>query len=446
VGDFLLFGFNGDPSATTFADIRAVPPAHVSTWRDGDFETRRYWEPPAGGEKLRVRPEEHVERFRDLFDRAVGDRLRTGRAGTHLSGGMDSTSVAATARHVLGERGGDVDLRAYTVVWTRLIKEEEGRYAQLVAQRLGLPLEQLVAEDFVYHLEAESAWVFPEPGFVPGQSAEYEIGTRVASFARTLLAGLGGDPLFHFELGLPRGVGEWLGLARSILLGLGDGRVPPLGVRPALRRKLLGEPQSVPELPSWIAPGFASRADLQGRLVEAASLPRPSDRDMLTNSKWPAIFAWAHPGAHGRPYRAVFPFFDLRLAEEVWRTPSYPWRLEKRLLREAMRDRLPEAVLRRPKTVLYRLGSRSGGQNPRYRIAIEPEMRRWREQLLSNPLVSDYVDVHVARSLVESPVPHGVQQFEQCVALAYWLGAAFDVPRNPPRRKETRDAANRTAA
>ena len=65
------------------------------------------------------RAEEYAEHFRTIFDQAVGDRLRTDRVGTHLSGGMDSTSIAVTAHHWLQDNsrsnGRPFDLRTYTM-------------------------------------------------------------------------------------------------------------------------------------------------------------------------------------------------------------------------------------------------------------------------------------------------------------------------------------------
>ena len=217
IGDYLLFGMKMDHADTTFADIRAVPPGHVV---DGDRTGRRrvapWWAPPPVAEpRAPVRPEERVERFRELFDAAVSDRLRSPAAGTHLSGGMDSTSIAATAKHVLAARGGEHELRAYVIGYDKLFAEEEGRYAQLVADHIGVPLEHLVADEYLRRPAAGAGdWRFPEPGIAPNQSTEYEISRRVASFSRALLVGFGGDPLLR---GAPVRSPAWRRLARRAL-------------------------------------------------------------------------------------------------------------------------------------------------------------------------------------------------------------------------------------
>ena len=333
IGDFLLLGWNMDHASTAFADVRSLPPAHALVWEQGVTRIRRYWQAAEMPTEIRRdHPEEYVERFRLLFDQAVADRLRSPRAGTHLTGGMDSTSVGATAKRVLGARGGDFELRAYTVVFETLIAEEEGRYAEQVAARIGIPHEKVVADEYMTRPpDGDALLVFPEPGIIPNQSAEYEIARRVATFARSQLAGIGGDPLFYTLPGWPSGPAEWGDRARAALMTLRGGRVPKLGVRTALRRARRAGRPPTPELPDWIAPDFARRADLRARWREIGSeWEATSAPGAMSKPLWANLFAWSHPGANGLPVRSLFPFFDLRLAEHVWATPAYPWRQDKR--------------------------------------------------------------------------------------------------------------------
>ena len=59
--------------------------------------------------------EDYIELLRERFDRAVPVRLRTiGGIGAELSGGLDSSSVAATAAGILAKEGRE--MTAYTAV------------------------------------------------------------------------------------------------------------------------------------------------------------------------------------------------------------------------------------------------------------------------------------------------------------------------------------------
>ena len=102
-------------SQTIDLDVHRLPPAHTLRLQGDKAEIRQYW-------RLEDTPELHlkdraqyVEGFLSVYDRAVRDRLRSGKdVGTTLSGGMDSGSVTSLAARAL--RGQNKRLRAYTSV------------------------------------------------------------------------------------------------------------------------------------------------------------------------------------------------------------------------------------------------------------------------------------------------------------------------------------------
>jgi asparagine synthase (glutamine-hydrolysing) len=122
VGDYLLFGVNQDLSTTIFKDIQRLPPGHTLTVANGSITTRRYWTPEPSSEVRFPDPESYVERFKELFARAVSDRLRTDRVAISMSGGLDSTSLAAVARDQID------NVHAFTVVYDSLIPDEERHF------------------------------------------------------------------------------------------------------------------------------------------------------------------------------------------------------------------------------------------------------------------------------------------------------------------------------
>jgi asparagine synthase (glutamine-hydrolysing) len=67
---------------------------------------------------------------------------------------------------------------------------------------------------------------------------------------------------------------------------------------------------------------------------------------------WTSLFEGYDPGATGKPVAFRYPFFDLRLVNVVLRLPSFPFCVNKHVLRTAMRGRLPDLVRLRPKTPL----------------------------------------------------------------------------------------------
>ena len=98
---------------TVFRNIRLLPPGHMLEYDGERSVCRSYWH-PANAPSIRYRTnEEYVEALLERFDLAVQARLRTtGNVGSQLSGGMDSSSVTASAARLLGQS----ELVAYTAV------------------------------------------------------------------------------------------------------------------------------------------------------------------------------------------------------------------------------------------------------------------------------------------------------------------------------------------
>lgn len=418
IADFLLFSMNMDFATTTFADIQKLPPAHTLIYSDGKMRVRRYWQLPEGVEYLRYQhPEEYVDRFRELFERAVADRLRTDSAGTHLSGGMDSTSIAATAYKLMTATGSSVDFRAYAIVYKHLIPDDEGDYAKEVAQMAGFPIEYLVAEDYIGQAPGKQPeYICPEPLLIPEQVAEVEITRRIAGYSRVLLAGFGGDPaLYPAPSSQDKSLqnqNNALGYIRSLRTRV--------RLRTRLRQWLKKEPQGQQEIdfPDWFNPDFAERMQLKARLQERLTAPPQLDRyGMATAPLWSNIFAWSDPGSSGFPVKVRFPFFDLRLVLYLLSVPPVPWLENKFLLREAMKGLLPSSVRQRPKTTLRGF--------PHYNWVQQSGIQPWMVELATTPELTGYVNSDRLLPRLQALADLTTASYHQTIPalqLAYWLG------------------------
>lgn len=108
IGDLLLFRTNQDTTTTTYKDIRRLPPAHTLTCADGALNVQRYWALPEQIEFQYRSAADTVAEFRSLWQRAVQDHLRTDRIAVPMSGGLDSSSLAVTAQHLLKASNGQL--------------------------------------------------------------------------------------------------------------------------------------------------------------------------------------------------------------------------------------------------------------------------------------------------------------------------------------------------
>jgi asparagine synthase (glutamine-hydrolysing) len=87
---------------TFYEDIRALPPAHYLVWENGASRIGRYWD-LSFGPKMTASEPEILEEVDELLAETVALHLTSDvPVGAFLSGGLDSTLVAAYAVKVLG--------------------------------------------------------------------------------------------------------------------------------------------------------------------------------------------------------------------------------------------------------------------------------------------------------------------------------------------------------
>jgi len=90
---------------TMFAGVRCIPPATVMTVRNGSTSTRTWWRPDPIRELTLPGDQDYYDGVRDVTVRAVHDRLRGSHTPIcHLSGGLDSSSIACIAARKLREK------------------------------------------------------------------------------------------------------------------------------------------------------------------------------------------------------------------------------------------------------------------------------------------------------------------------------------------------------
>ncbi|MCP4042112.1 MAG: asparagine synthase, partial [Gammaproteobacteria bacterium] len=278
------------------------------------------------------------------------DRLRGNRVGVFMSGGLDSSSVAATAHAILRRRGHSGSMKAFSIVYDRLIPDQERRYAGLVASHLEISIECLGADGYpLYGGEEKPECNGPEPSCNPFWAVQKEILNRACSYARVALTGWDGDTLLDeppgpyirtllkgMRLGrLTAGLGRYL---------LSQRRLPPLGLSSRLKRFLHPREEREPPFPAWINPDLSRRLDLQTRWQDSHQQHKPGNplrphasEALSLSFLWSDLFEGYAPGHTGVPLEARHPWADLRLIDYLLSIPPLPWCAHKMLLREAMR-------------------------------------------------------------------------------------------------------------
>ena len=243
--------------ATCFRDIRQLPPAGRLRWSEGRCTVDRYWQPDWSRRIHFRRDADYVETARDLLDRAVTAHSRVvGPLVCELSGGLDSTAVAATAARlhpaqrvhsvtaVSEDRAAlpDEPQHLFYDEWAR-VRAVAGMHPNIAAQRLpaasmqpGMadPLDQFARTGTPGPNLFDSSW------FDPVRHAVRDLG------ATSVLVGTAGNLTLSAaglsHLGDLAAGGRWFGLARH---AGGLARAPGAGsragfIRQAVRRALPG--------------------------------------------------------------------------------------------------------------------------------------------------------------------------------------------------------------
>jgi len=364
IGDFLLFGLNCDNATTSFRDIQRLPPAHWLSISPAGFQLKRYWTPPVDGRIRYARPEEYVEHFQSILEVAVADRLRTERVGILLSGGLDSSAVAAVAKDISTKGALGTKIRGYTHVFESLIPDREGEYAREVGEFLGVPLK-FIAGDETQLFEGwdDPEFALPEPEEDPLYADFVHSCRNISADCRVVLSGEGADNLMEFQMWPYAGDllrrREWQRLVTELSNYVWVRPFPWRGIRTRMRR-LVGKDPDQPRFPQWLNREFQEKTRLKERWKEQREHPvQPSAHPIVPNAHsslslphWTKMFEQENAGMTPYPLEMRYPFLDLRIVEYLLAIPPFPWFFEKMLLREAMAGQIPERIRVRPKTPL----------------------------------------------------------------------------------------------
>ena len=232
---FLAYGSVQEP-LTLVRGVRSLPPGHFLVWQGGRATVERYWRLPEAGE-IRTGVNGHLfEETRERLEDAVRSQLVADvPLGAFLSGGIDSTAIAALARGA-----GSRPLKTFSVVFDEAAYDER-EYSRLAARHLGTEHTELrlTGEGFLKTLPQAVA-AFDQPS-QDGLNT-YAISKVIREAGPVVaLSGVGGDELFGGYDGYRKALlaERWAGRASRLprpARALAGGLVGGFATRESLRK------------------------------------------------------------------------------------------------------------------------------------------------------------------------------------------------------------------
>jgi asparagine synthase (glutamine-hydrolysing) len=189
---YLSFGYVPDP-LTIFNDVQKLPPGHYLRFKDGHATVEQYWDfphPQAQTNPARS-DSECLDELQALLDEAVRMRLESEvPLGAFLSGGIDSSTVVG-----LMSRHATQPVKTFSIGFHE-DSYNELRFARLTAEKFGTEHHEFIVTPDVCAIVDELVWHFDEPFADSSAIPTYMVSKLAREHVTVALSGDGGDELF----------------------------------------------------------------------------------------------------------------------------------------------------------------------------------------------------------------------------------------------------------
>ena len=372
--EFLWYG-NAFEERTVYRGVRALQPGCRLVIEGSQARVESWWQVEAwlGGARPQADPREAALAVREAVDTAVARQLVSDvPVGIFLSGGVDSSSIAASAAIAGGRR-----LASFSVGFDYDKGVNELPKARRVAQQFGLDHHELqIRGDALEEIVSALVIAHDEPFADVANIPLFLLARELRGSIKVVLQGDGGDEMFagYRRYSILRAAALWRAWPRGLasllpLLGRQGARLARMGAAaghhdPAMRMALLLTVETLRDPPTEMfndaarrrleattdpfaayrrcAARFAGRDPVQQMLLTDISLQLPSQ--FLAKVDRATM-------AHG--IEARVPLLDEGVASLAVGMPAAQkvrGNQKKIVLRDAMRGRLPPEILDAPKT------------------------------------------------------------------------------------------------
>ena len=411
LAEIFLMGPGRTPGCGVFKGIDELKPGHYAVYNRDGLKLKKYWS---------LESKEHldslertVKKVRALFVDTVQRQLISDLPiCTLLSGGLDSSAITAVASERL-KKEYNTRLHSYSIDYKKNQKHFESnefqpstdnQWIQMMSKYADTEHHNIILsnEKLVNALE-EGVYARDLPGMADIDVSLYLFCCEIAKDFTVAVSGecadeiFAGYPWFHREDALQSSIFPWMKNTKAKIDILNDELNNILKPQQYLEQRYREALSEVPRLDS-----------------DNQENKRMREITYLTLTRWmPVLLERKDRMSMYTGLEVRVPFCDHRLVQYAW---NIPWEMKnhggmrKGILREALRDSLPEEVRTRPKNPYPKTF------NPKYLEAT----RRWLLEIMNNnnaPLL-DFIDQEQIRDIAD---------LEQNFNLP-WFGQLMKVP------------------
>ncbi len=187
--EYLAFGYVSSEE-TLFSGVRKLPAGHtLRLGENGEIAIRRYWDLSVADDSEPRPRSYYVNRYRELLEDAVSSHLMSDvPLGVFLSGGLDSSAVAA-----LASKSRQEPVQTFSVGYAEQAYSELP-YAKIVSDHIGSRHQEiLVTRRQFFDTLPDVIWHEDEPVCWPSSIALYHLAKLSRDYVTVVLTGEGSD-------------------------------------------------------------------------------------------------------------------------------------------------------------------------------------------------------------------------------------------------------------
>lgn len=192
IDHYLALGYIPAPR-TIYQDVFKLPAAHLATYCNDRIETQPYWQIDWSGRNRNtsISFDQSKRYFRELLEDAVREQnVADVPVGVFLSGGVDSSIIAALSARVLGSR----PIRSFSVAFDDIAFDESPQ-AEAFARHLGADHTTIKVDFNAWETLQELAHAYDEPLADNSALPTWLLSKVTAKHLKVVLTGDGGDEL-----------------------------------------------------------------------------------------------------------------------------------------------------------------------------------------------------------------------------------------------------------